>query len=128
MKQDSLNALFSGLTRADGAIQPPPVQENIQEGKEEKDTPQADGEAQTRPRQKRSVARTKQIELELATGSEHLCTIVKSITMKKIRTIAQRERLQIKDVIDAALDKAITAYERKHGVIEFTKKDPKDLF
>ena len=49
--------------------------------------------------------------------------------MKKLRIIAKREGLQIKDVVEAAFGKAITAYERKHGKIEEdTKKNLKDLF
>ena len=34
----------------------------------------------------------------------------------------------IKDVVDAAFDKAISSYERKHGKIEEIKKSAKDLF
>ena len=38
--------------------------------------------------------------------------------LNKIRLIASREGLQIKEVINAAFEKAIKNYERKHGVIE----------
>lgn len=49
--------------------------------------------------------------------------------MKKLRIIAKREGLQIKDVVEAAFGKAINAYERKHGKIEEDgKKNIYDLF
>lgn len=46
-----------------------------------------------------------------------------------MRIIATREGLQIKDVVEAAFEKAISNYERKHGKIEDDpKKNVKDLF
>jgi hypothetical protein len=49
--------------------------------------------------------------------------------IRKIRTIATREGLQIKDVIGAAFTKAVRSYERKHGPIEGDgKTNLKDLF
>ena len=49
---------------------------------------------------------------------EHFCTIVSSGLLNKIRLIASREGLQIKEVVNAAFEKAIKSYERKHGVIK----------
>ena len=49
---------------------------------------------------------------------ERFCTIVSSDLLHKIRFIASREGLQIKDVVNAAFEKAVKSYERKHGVIE----------
>ena len=40
------------------------------------------------------------------------------IFMNKIRLIASREGLQIKEVVNTAFESAIKSYERKHGVIE----------
>lgn len=45
------------------------------------------------------------------------CTIVEVNTLKKMRIIAKREGLLIKDVVDAAFTKAISSYETKHGTI-----------
>ena len=57
------------------------------------------------------------------------CTRVSSDLLKKVRIIATREGLQIKDVVEAAFEKAISNYERKHGKIEDDpKKNVKDLF
>ena len=49
---------------------------------------------------------------------ERFCTIVSSRLLNKIRLIASREGLQIKEVVNAAFEKAIKSYERKHGVIK----------
>ena len=60
---------------------------------------------------------------------QRFCTIVSSDLIRKIRIIANRERLQIKDVVNAAFEKAIKSYERKHGTIDDdVKRDAKDLF
>ena len=115
MKQDSLNALFSGLTRANGDTQP----QEANEGKENQ-TPSVGAET--------TDSQDNQQEQETANESERLCTIVKTDTIQKIRAIAQLEGLPIKDVIEAAFSKAIEAYESKNGVIEYTRKNPKDLF
>lgn len=46
------------------------------------------------------------------------CTIVDVNNLRKIRIIANREGLLIKDVVGAAFTKAISSYEAKHGPIE----------
>ena len=45
------------------------------------------------------------------------CTIVDKGTLQKIRIIAKREGLQIKEVVGAAFEKAISSYESRHGRI-----------
>ena len=68
-------------------------------------------------------------KLEKERQEERFCTIVSSDLLKKVRIIATREGLQIKDVVEAAFEKAISNYERKHGKIEDDpKKNVKDLF
>lgn len=49
---------------------------------------------------------------------ERFCTIVNSDLLRKIRIIASREGLQIKDVVNAAFDKAVKTYERRNGAVE----------
>ena len=110
MDNNKLDALFSGLTGA---------HEN-QEKPVEHPKKQEKGQQVT--------ARGKQKEHEMKNHEERFCTIVNSETLKKIRIIANREGLAIKDVVDAAFDKAISSYERKHGKIEEIKKSAKDLF
>jgi len=57
------------------------------------------------------------------------CTIVQSDILRKIRIIANREGLQIKEVVNAAFDKAIKSYERKHGKVDGDMKgDASNLF
>jgi len=45
------------------------------------------------------------------------CTIVDAKILHKIRVVANREGLLIKDVVGAAFSKAIASYESKHGPI-----------
>ena len=62
-------------------------------------------------------------------AEERFCTIVQSDTLRKIRIIANREGLQIKEVVNAAFDKAIKSYERKHGSVDGAMKgDASNLF
>lgn len=110
MDNNKLDALFSGLTGA---------HENQEKAAEH---PKKQGNKQ------QMSARAKQKEHEQKNHEERFCTIVNSETLKKIRIIANREGLPIKDVVDAAFDKAISSYERKHGKIEEVKKSAKDLF
>ena len=92
MNNDSLDALFTGLTGTH------------QESKPSKAASQSQKKAR---KNKPSVNK-----------EERFCTIVSSELLYKIRLIASREGLQIKEVVNAAFDKAIKSYERKHGVIK----------
>lgn len=109
MDNNKLDALFSGLTGAHENQEKPVEQTKKQEKSQQVN------------------ARAKQKEHEMKNHEERFCTIVNSETLKKIRIIANREGLAIKDVVDAAFDKAISSYERKHGKIEEIKKSAKDL-
>lgn len=55
-------------------------------------------------------------------GYERACMIVNAEKYEKIKTISLRETLSIKEVVEAAMDLAIEAYERKHGEITSTQK------
>lgn len=113
MDNKSLDALFTGLT----VTGTPPKE------KENKPTPDKGQKG------KSLSARAKQRQLEKERQEERFCTIVRSDILKKVRIIATREGLQIKDVVEAAFEKAISNYERKHGKIEDDpKKNVKDLF
>lgn len=92
MNNDSLDALFTGLTGTP-QDQKPTKAVSLPQRKPKKNKPSGNKE-------------------------EHFCTIVSSGLLKKIRLIANREGLQIKEVVNAAFEKAIKSYERKHGVIE----------
>lgn len=92
MNNDSLDALFSGLTGTTHESKP----------------------SKAASRHQRNAKKNKPRVLE----EERFCTIVSSELLHKIRLIASREGLQIKDVVNAAFEKAVKGYERKHGVIE----------
>lgn len=60
-----------------------------------------------------------------------ISTIAHKDKYAKIMEIAFRESLQIKEVIEAAMDLAIEAYESKHGEIKLSQKkkgNPKNPF
>ena len=63
---------------------------------------------------------------EPAEKESRFCTIVEVNTLKKIRIIAKREGLQIKEVVGAAFLKAIASYESKHGRIDGTQQSRAD--
>ena len=103
MKEDSLNALFSGLTGT----------------KENAKLASTNEKAPMRSRQKKQ---------EASKNEERFCTIVNSDLLKKVRIIALREGLQSKDIVNAALSKAVHGYERKNGTItEQPKKKASDI-
>ena len=49
---------------------------------------------------------------------EHVCTLIATEQMAKVRTIAEREGLAIKDIIAVGLRMAIVNYEAKNGEIK----------
>ncbi len=49
---------------------------------------------------------------------EHVCTLIAVETMAKIRTIAEREGIALKDIFAIGLNMAISNYEAKNGEIE----------
>lgn len=115
MDNNRLDALFTGLTGTGDTQQQEANQSSIPSAKERKP--------------KAGQARAKQKKLEKETQTERFCTIVNAELLKKVRIIANREGLHIKDVVEAAFMKAINNYERKHGKIEQDpKKNLKDLF
>lgn len=116
MDNKSLDALFSGLTETNAQAPPEGMSVPQQERAEQKTKA-------TMPYR----ARQKQKELERQ--EVRLCTIVSSELVKKIRAIANIEGMTIRSVVEAAFQKAISSYERKHGEIkEECKKNLKDLF
>ena len=99
MNNKNLDALFTGLT---GTVK------SSSEGQDtmEKQAPTSDLPVPTERQFKEKPA------------EERFCTIVQSDTLRKIRIIANREGLQIKEVVNAAFNKAIKSYERKHGYVD----------
>lgn len=53
---------------------------------------------------------------------EHVCTLVSVEQMAKVRTIAEREGITIKDIIAIGLKMAIGNYEQKNGEIKIRKQ------
>ena len=105
MDNSSFDALFSGLTgksKGNPEAEPKGNEGKKREVKEEKAEPKQES---------------------------RFCTIIRKDLQKKVRLIALKESLQIKDVVEAALQKAVESYERKHGKVEDDiRGNPKNLF
>ena len=52
---------------------------------------------------------------------EHVCTLIESGQMAKVRAIAEREGIALKDIFAAGLNMAISNYEQKNGEIRVKK-------
>ena len=51
-------------------------------------------------------------------GAQRATFIVREDLLEKVKAIAYWDRVKIKDVMDAAMDKHIQAYEKKHGTVK----------
>ena len=110
MNNKNLDALFTGLTGT------------VKSSSEGQDTMEKQAQTSDLP-----VPTERQFKEKPAV--ERFCTIVQSDTLRKIRIIANREGLQIKEVVNAAFNKAIKSYERKHGSVDGAMKgDASNLF
>ena len=110
MNNKNLDALFTGLTGT------------VKSSSEGQDTMEKQAQTSDLP-----VPTERQFKEKPA--EERFCTIVQSDTLRKIRIIANREGLQIKEVVNAAFNKAIKSYERKHGSVDGAMKgDATNLF
>lgn len=112
MDNNKLDALFTGLTSM-----PTTVEEEQRE------------RVQTKDEKKRNKGKKNKSKAgEPESTEDRFTTIVDKEVLKKIRLIATKEGLNVKDVVGAAFEKAIKSYERKHGELQETRKDTKDLF
>lgn len=61
---------------------------------------------------------------------QRFCSIVKTDTMNKIRAIAKRQGLQVKDIVQTAFEIVVDNYESKFGEIQLGQSDIdlKELF
>ena len=110
MNNKNLDALFTGLTGT------------VKSSSEGQDTMEKQAQTSDLP-----VPTERQFKEKPA--EERFCTIVQSDSLRKIRIIANREGLQIKEVVNAAFNKAIKSYERKHGSVDGAMKgDASNLF
>lgn len=103
IKKSSMDALLNGLT---GSVSvPEPVVEDSHVSTQQSDAPR-------RGRKKSEIK------------SERICTIINSELMNKVRVIADKENLAIKDIFTKGLALLVNAYEEKHGVVRVkqTKK------
>ena len=52
---------------------------------------------------------------------EHVCTLIETGQMAKVRAIADREGIALKDIFAVGLNMAIASYEQKNGEIRVKK-------
>ncbi|MBR3455979.1 MAG: hypothetical protein IKH26_11730 [Bacteroidaceae bacterium] len=96
----SMDALLNGLTGNNSAAQAEDDNKNNQ------------NETPRRGRKKSEVK------------MERICTIINAELMNKVRAIADKEHIAIKDIFTKGLTLLVNAYEEKHGTIRLrqTKK------
>lgn len=58
-------------------------------------------------------------------ATENFCGRADSVKLAKIRTVAEKENIPIKDLYNLAFDLFIQAYEEKHGTIRVKAKQSK---
>jgi hypothetical protein len=107
MNERKLDNLISGLTGVNPPVRTEPVDsaDNAQDIEHKGADPGDDGQ------------------------EERFCSILPSVLLRKVRIIARREGLSIKQVMAAAVRKAVTSYEQKHGPIDDRRRnDTSDLF
>lgn len=109
-----MDALFAGLTGpVEGKEGKEPIKGNDKKGGNVATTPRSRGR--------------KKISEEERTDTR-FCSVVNKELLQKIRIIAERESLPIKDVVNAAFSKAVKSYEAKHGEIISKRGDASRLF
>ena len=106
----------------------PPIIETVEDAETRK-------RLEERLRKKQSIGRGRPRKNEspdgIAEGYARTSLIINSEKWAKVKEIAFRETLTLKEVMDAALDIIIERYESKHGEVKpqpRTKKDIKDIF
>lgn len=107
MNERKLDNLISGLTGVNSPVRTAPVEQA--------------GDAQNIEHKESDSGEDGQ--------EERFCSILPSVLLRKVRIIARREGLSIKQVMAAAVRKAVTSYEQKHGPIDDRRRsDTTDLF
>lgn len=122
-----LNALFGGgeeKTQAPTEQTAAPTEEQNQEDSLMNSIEDEELRAALRQRQMKGRGRPKKGE---PTPTESLrytrmCAVVDKVKYEKMREISLRESLQIKEVLEAAMDLAIATYEAKNGKIELAPR------
>ena len=124
--QDQIANLLSGMTKNPETLSVLPPHTDNTGNTENKRNAENNGHTDNidhsdNTRHTRMMGKTEPTEKE-----SRFCTIVEVNTLKKIRIIAKREGLQIKEVVGAAFLKAIASYESKHGRIDGTQQSRAD--
>ncbi|MBR4365508.1 MAG: hypothetical protein IKP43_01865 [Bacteroidaceae bacterium] len=58
---------------------------------------------------------------------ERICTIINAELMSKVRAIADKENIAIKDIFTKGLSLLVNAYEEKHGTIRLRQPKKGDV-
>jgi hypothetical protein len=104
LNTDSMSRLLGGLTGS--------------KSDEETESPK---DKQESPRQEATTDAAKEKKPSKAGAEERFCTIVDVEQIEKIRMIAAKEDVTIKDLVSLAFDVIIKKYESLHGKIKVNK-------
>ncbi|MDD5861914.1 MAG: hypothetical protein PUD15_05060 [Prevotella sp.] len=118
--KSSMDSLLGGLTSYDEEEQehkPQTPEENVRNYERETE-PAEEEEYEEAPRRGRKPNRMK---------SERICTILPVDLMNKVRSLADKEGLAIKDIFTAGVNMVIQNYEKKYGTLRVRKPKKGDI-
>ena len=124
--QDQIANLLSGMTKSPETLSVLPPHTDNTGNTENKRNAENNGHTDNTDHSDNTKHTRMMGKTEPAEKESRFCTIVEVNTLKKIRIIAKREGLQIKEVVGAAFLKAIASYESKHGRIDGTQQNRAD--
>lgn len=115
LNMNAMDKLISGLTGKEEHQEPPTIEQGSGSTSASNETmPQSD-----QPRSSK-LSRKKPVK-------KHICTNVDVEKLDKIKTIADKEGLNINDIFDLALSITINKYEELHGIIQVKKPKKCDV-
>lgn len=117
VNNDKMNALFGGLTKnpiSDKSEKNDNIDSsnNVESGNDE-----TKNDSIERNIEAKNTAKTTKKEEEGKSKTIHFCTVADIDKVEKIKAIADKEYIPIKDIVNIAFDFVIKKYEEKNGPI-----------
>lgn len=115
---NKMDALIGGLTKHNIQIQEEQEEEiNVEIPEVEEVKPQQEATIQSEKKQTNAPQKGT-VSKEEKSKTIHFCTVADAEKVEKIKAIADKEYLAIKDIVNVAFDMVIRKYEEKNGVVK----------